>query len=212
MERHAFRSFGFSVLLGAAVVAGLSSGPTAAKKPGAAHQQQLSEIVFQNYPPQSLAAGEQGPVYFIVKLDNRAQATSCQVTHGSGFPRLDEETCRLIVNHAVFKSALNAEGRAIKSTHEGVVNWRIPGTPQPPINPIPLTAATAPEKRICKRTTKIGTLSGFERTCMTQREWDTAAAQTQEHWREQRNKGASCFETPDCLPAPGQQQPPGTPQ
>ena len=190
------RRIGIRALTCAIAASTLLAGPAgAAQKGEAERKQQLSEIVFQNYPAQSLAAGEQGPVYFIVNLDDKAHATSCQVTHGSGFPRLDEETCRLIVNHAVFKSALNSEGRAVKSTHEGVVNWRIPGTPQPPINPIPLAKAQAPEAKICKRKVKVGTLAGFERTCMTQHEWDLAARESQDLWSEWQGRHGS---TTDC--------------
>jgi TonB family protein len=175
----------------------LIGAPLAAAKPAQAPERlrQLSEIVFQNYPARALRAGEQGPVYFVVKLDEKAHPTSCQVTHGSGFPLLDAETCDLIVQHATFKSVLGPNGRPTRSVHEGVVNWRIPGTPQPPINPIALTKAQAPEEQICKRIVKTGTLSGFERTCMTQREWELAAKQTQDHWNELQGKKGSTY---DC--------------
>lgn len=177
----------------------LSIAGTASAAPRPEQIRQYSEVVFQNYPPRALAAGEQGPVYFIVKLDDKASPTSCEVTHGSGFPELDAETCALIVQHATFKSLLGPNGKPMRSVHEGVVNWRIPGTPQPPINPIPLTTATAPEKQICKRTIKAGTLAGFDRTCMTQKEWEVARTQTRDHWNElQGRQGASnCEGKPD---------------
>lgn len=173
------------IALTIATIATLSASPATAAPSGKAERlRQLSEVVFQNYPPRALAAGEQGPVYFVVRLDERASPRSCEVTHSSGFPKLDAETCDLIVQHATFKSLLGPDGKATKSLHEGVVNWRIPGTPQPPINPIPVTAETAPEKQICKRTVRTGTLSGFNRQCMTQREWEQAAKQTQDYWRQ----------------------------
>ena len=182
-----------SLLIAAPVAAG-------AQGKNAERMRQLSEVVFQNYPARALRAGEQGPVYFVVWLDDRAHPTKCQVTHGSGFPLLDSETCDLIVQHATFKSVLGPNGKPTKSIHEGVVNWRIPGTPQPPINPIPLTKAQAPEPQICKRIVKTGTLAGFERTCMTQQEWEVAAKQTQENWSEwQGRKGA----THDCRAGSG---------
>jgi hypothetical protein len=75
-----------------------------------------------------------------------------------------------------------------------VVNWKLPGTPLAavPEAPKPIAAADAPEPQICKRTLKIGTLAAFERTCMTQRQWDKAVAETQEHWGEIRRKGFTC--------------------
>ena len=170
-----------AITLGAAL---LYAGAAVAKDAPARPEQmrQLSEVVFQNYPARALAAGEQGPVYFMVRLDDKASPTSCQVTHSSGFAGLDAETCDLVVQHATFKSLIGPNGKATKSVHEGVVYWRIPGTPPPPINPIPVTAATALDEQICKRTVRTGTLSGFNRQCMTKREWDQAAKQTQDYW------------------------------
>jgi TonB family protein len=180
--------------------AALIAHPLAAK-PSPQQLQQLSEVVFQNYPGRALAAGEQGPVYFIVRVDDKAHPTSCEVTHSSGFPQLDAETCDLIVQHATFKSLIGADGRLTKSLHEGVVNWRIPGTPQPPINPIPVTAASAPEKQICKRTPRAGTLAGFNRQCMTQREWDLALRQTRDQWEQYQGSYGSTSD-PGMVPGP----------
>ena len=111
-------------------VASMLGQPVLAAEPGAkaAQNRQISEIVFQNYPPRALAAGEQGPVFFVVTLDKDARATSCEVTHGSGHPLLDNETCELILLHAVFKSAKDPQGNLIKQTAEAVVNWTIPAT------------------------------------------------------------------------------------
>ena len=44
----------------------------------------MTQVMFQNYPPRALAAGEQGTVFFVVKLDDKAHPTSCEVTHSSG--------------------------------------------------------------------------------------------------------------------------------
>ena len=160
--------------------------------PNPAKMQQISEVVFKNYPPRALANGEQGAVYFVVALDKDAHATSCQVTHGSGHPLLDEETCNLIVQHAVFKSVQDASGKATKSTHEGVVVWRIPGAPEPSVAPVALTQNTAPEKQICKKTVRIGTLADAERTCLTQREWARLTDESRRTWDEfQGRKGMS---------------------
>ena len=142
---------------------------------------QISEVVFQNYPSRALAAGEQGPVFFVVKLDEKAHPTSCEVTHGSGYPRLDAETCELIVQHAVFKSVIGPNGKLKRSTHEGVVYWRIPGKDEPKINPVAL-GANRPAPQICRTTTAVGYLYKWERTCLTQREWDIARAESQDHW------------------------------
>jgi TonB family protein len=174
-----------SALLAAPVFAAPTADPTKAR--------QISEVVFKNYPERALAKGEQGAVYFLVTLDKAAQPTSCQVTHGSGHPLLDQETCDLIVQHATFKSLRDANGRATKSTHEGVVNWRIPGAPPVPVTPVALTKQTAPAKQLCKSTVRSGTLAAVERTCMTPREWALQTDETRASWDElQGRKGMSC--------------------
>jgi periplasmic protein TonB len=111
--------------------------------PNEQQMRQLSEVVFANYPPDALARGEQGAVYFLVTLDKNAHATSCKVTYGSGYPLLDEETCDLIVQHAVFSKLKDANGRVTKETQEGVVYWRIPGAPAPSVAPVALNPASA---------------------------------------------------------------------
>ena len=159
----------FALLAASALIAQPVMAADAPSK--AERDRQLSEIVFQNYPPRALAAGEEGPVFFTVTLAKDAAPISCQVTHGSGHPLLDEETCDLIVQHAVFKSARDANGRLTRETAEGVVNWTIPGHQPKPINLTPQAASNLPEKQICKKTVKTGTISGVERTCMTATQW-----------------------------------------
>ena len=140
-------------------------------QPALAADRQLHEIVFQNYPPRALAAGEEGPVFFTVTLDKDAHPTTCQVTHGSGYPLLDEETCKLIVQHAVFRAARDANGRVTRQTTEGVVNWTIPGHTPAPINFSPVAAKSKPEPQVCKKNLRAGTLSSVERICMTPTQW-----------------------------------------
>jgi protein TonB len=149
---------------------------------------QISEIIFQNYPPRALAAGEEGAVFFMVNIDKDARATSCEVTHGSGHPLLDAETCELIVQHAVFKSARDARGHVIKQTTEGVVNWTIPGHTPAPIVPISLATKDKPEKQICKKNVRTGTLASVERTCMTERDWARQTDEMKQPWEEIQGK------------------------
>lgn len=164
------------------------------QRPTAGADQQLHEIVFKNYPPRALAAGEEGPVFFVVKLGKDGAPTACQVTHGSGYPLLDEETCNLIVQHAVFTAAKDANGHSIKETAEGVVNWTLPGHTPAPINFSP-AAAAAPSKiegQLCRKTLRPGTLSSFERTCMTRSEWVKQSDEQKQTFEEmQGRKGSS---------------------
>lgn len=157
----------------------------------AEQQRQLSEIVFQNYPSRALAAGEEGPVFFAVTLDKDAHPMSCQVTHGSGHPLLDAETCDLIVQHAVFSASRDAAGHLVTQT-EGVVNWTLPGHTPAPINFTAAAVTSKPEAQVCKKTTRVGTLASFERTCMTPTEWARQSDAMKQPWEElQGRKGSS---------------------
>ena len=173
-----------------AVQTGVASAPDPAKMERDAKNW---ETLHSMYPKSSLAAGEQGLVGFTIGIDAAGSPTKCQVTHSSGYKRLDEETCKLIMVHATFK---RPEGISLSQqrTYEGVVNWKLPSTPLAavPEVPKPILAAAAPEPQICKRTVRVGTLAGFERTCMTQREWDKQTQETRDYWDElQGRKGMS---------------------
>jgi len=143
----------------------------AAQSSKAQRDRELHEIVFQNYPPRALKAGEEGPVFFTVTLDKDASPMTCQVTHGSGHPLLDEETCDLIVQHAVFKAARGPDGRSKREAVEGVVNWTLPGHTPAPINLGALATASKPEPQVCRKNVRMGTLSSVERICMTPSQW-----------------------------------------
>lgn len=155
----------------ALVVAATAQAETPADK--SARLAQNWDTLQQYYPARARKAGEQGLVGFNIRIDKAGQPTNCEVTHSSGSRALDDETCQLVLIHAKFKPMKDAQGHKINFVTEGVVNWQIPGAAGPaiPLTPIAVTAANAPEKMICKRNTRIGTLAASERTCMTEREW-----------------------------------------
>lgn len=184
--------FSAAILIGQAAAA---AGPSWTSDRG----RQISQVVFQNYPPRALAAGEEGPVFFEVKLDKDAHPTSCEVTHGSGHPLLDAETCALIVSHAVFNSARDANGHLARETTEGVVNWTIPGHIPAPINYGAVAARGTPEAQVCKRTLRTGTLSSFERTCMTPTEWANQSEEQKRPYEEMQGRKGSTSGDQGCI-------------
>lgn len=194
--RSATTLFAATIQIGQAAAA---SGPSWTSDAG----RQISEVMFHNYPPRALAAGEEGPVFFEVTLDKDAHPTSCRVTHGSGHPLLDEETCALIVSHAVFKSARDAHGGLVRETTEGVVNWTLPGHTPAPINLGTGGATSRPEPQVCKKTLRTGTLSSFERTCMTPTEWANQSEEQKQPYEEMQGKkgstsGVACIGPSGC--------------
>jgi len=150
------------------------------------------DVLLKLYPPRALAAREQGAVGFAVTLDKDGHPTECRVTSSSGFPLLDQETCQLITLHAVFQPGTGQSGSQV-STHEGVVNWKLPASAQTAAAPAaPRKVAEASEKMICKRVPATGSNVATERVCATRRDWDKARSETREGWDElQGSKGST---------------------
>lgn len=161
------------------------------------------EFVFSQYPPRAKAAGEQGSVRFRAEADAKGNVMSCKVTESSGFERLDRETCDMIIDHASFKPTLDSEGVARASTHDGIVNWRIPGVAPAGIK----IAGKSPDEILCKRQTKTGSLVSHSRLCLTRRQWSEYAEQNQDRYGEIQGKFGSSREGqatfPSSLPGPG---------
>lgn len=177
-----------SVILAAAM---LGAAPVLAQAPDskAANNAKNWEAFQQLYPARAILAREEGLVGFKVKIDAAGSPAECVVTHTSGHPLLDNETCQLIMKHATFK---RPEGASLSQErfYEGVVNWKLPTTPVSKTfaAPKPVAAGTGPEKIICKRRLKTGSNAEYERTCLTRREWDRAQAETQDTWGDMQGK------------------------
>lgn len=183
---------GLLLVAAAASIAGVSPDATQSA------QSKNGEFIFSQYPPRALAAGEQGSVGFRAQVDAKGNVMSCKVLDGSGFERLDRETCDLIVDHATFKPTLDGEGKAREAVHDGIVNWRIPGA-----------AATAtktsyggksPDEVVCKRITKTGSLVSHSRLCLTRRQWSEYADRSQDRWGEIQGKFGSSREDQPTFP------------
>ncbi len=190
------------MVLFAALLVG-AAAPTLAGTPAdvKARNTQSWDILFSEYPPRALAAGQQGLVGYKVKLDREGFATECEVTKPSGHAVLDEETCRLILNRATFKGMRDSNGRRVATVAEGTVNWVLPsqaatyaGRPAAAPSGLRIVNAPAPasEKRICKRSLKTGTLATYERICLTQADWARHRDRNRDEWGElQGSKGSS---------------------
>src|SRR5262245_54017264 len=90
-------------------------------------QSKNGEFIFRQYPPRAKAAGERGTVRFQAEVDAKGNVMSCKVIGSSGYRRLDDETCEMIIDHATFKPTLDGDGKAREAIHNGIVNWRLPG-------------------------------------------------------------------------------------
>lgn len=167
-----------------ALLIGAAAPALAGTSDKAARDSVNSDVLLSEYPARALAAGEQGSVGFKVTLDRDGYASACEVTHSSGHKRLDQETCDLILSRATFKGIKDGNGRKVSSVHEGVINWRLPGSSAAPSKNWAAAGAgvAKPEKKVCRRRVKTGSLADYERLCATQADWDRMSQRTKEEW------------------------------
>jgi hypothetical protein len=60
-----------------------------------------------------------------------------------------------------------------------------------PVTPILLTGDQKPEKQVCKKTVRTGTIAGVERTCMTLSEWKKQSDETKMTYEELQGRRGS---------------------
>jgi protein TonB len=179
----------FSIVLAAGM---LASTPAFAQASDSKAAQNAAnwDVFLKLYPARALAAREEGAVGFSVTLDNKGDVVGCQVTHSSGHPLLDNETCKLITLNAQFKPDPSLAPSQTK-TSQGVITWKLPNSTAVLAAPQTMASNSDSEKVVCKKTVRTGTLAGFERTCMTPREWARQSAETKETWEDMQGKKGS---------------------
>jgi TonB family protein len=168
------------------------ASPALSQTPEQKAQNASNWDVFQKlYPKRAIEAREEGAVGFKVTLDNKGDVVGCQVTHSSGHPLLDGETCKLITSNAVFKADPTL-GPSQTKTSEGVINWKLPdGKAGTLAAPTAFAEGSAPEKVVCKKTPKTGSMASYERMCMTPSEWAKYSAQSRAEFEELQGKKGS---------------------
>ena len=116
-----------SVLLAAAIAQ--SAPPSRPAQPARAQRNLASLVQDDDYPREALARGEQGIVYFTLSVLANGRVGACRVTLSSGSPSIDARTCEIMVRHARFRPARDAQGNAVPDTVETRLGWWLaPGT------------------------------------------------------------------------------------
>lgn len=171
----------------------LFAAPAFAQAPGASPVQAASnnwDALLQFYPPRAIAAREEGLVAFNVTLDSKGEVTGCQVTHSSGHPLLDQETCQVVTLHAQFSRDAGLSPSQVR-TSQGVIAWKLPASGTTLAGPKAIAQGSAPERIVCKKTLKTGSLANFERTCMTPSEWAKQSDAEKADWEDMQGKKGS---------------------
>lgn len=128
------------------------------------------EFIADHYPLRALRAREQGKVGFRLVVESDGSLGSCDVTESSGSKSLDNETCELILRYARLTPVRNADGRAVRAVQNGYINWKLPAN-APKIASAAASRGSDPERIICKRTARTGSLVARTKQCMTARQW-----------------------------------------
>jgi hypothetical protein len=118
-------------LLIAALVGTAAPADAGPSKDAAARDAANWNVLLSQYPARARAAGEQGSVGFNVALDREGYATSCVVTQRSGFKRLDEETCELILDRGSSRAS-GARGPQDERRYRGRRQLAPPEGQRPP--------------------------------------------------------------------------------
>lgn len=79
-----------------------------------------------DYPTGELRLGHAGAVGFSLTIGSAGQVTGCTVTRSSGYPALDETTCRLLARRARFEPARDEQGLPAAGAYASTVRWQIP--------------------------------------------------------------------------------------
>jgi TonB family protein len=83
-----------------------------------------------DYPEASLKNKEFGIVEFRLEIDPRGNLAACRILVSSGFWRLDQQTCAIMMKRARFKAARGAAGEPIPATFQSRFSWLLPESKQ----------------------------------------------------------------------------------
>jgi len=129
------------------------------------------EFIWKYYPPGALKRGEQGRVTFKLTIEPTGSISTCDVTESSGYAALDKETCDIMGLYAHVQPVRNADGRAIRATQNGFVNWKLPPGTAKVAEASPRRTMPKPDQLICRKDITTGSLIATTRQCLTRSEW-----------------------------------------
>lgn len=92
-------------------------------------------VTTNDYPLGALRAEAQGTTAFKLTIATNGRVSACTITVSSGSPELDETTCRLVTQRAVFSPALNRKGKAVEGSYSSRIRWVIPQSEPQAVDP-----------------------------------------------------------------------------
>lgn len=83
-------------------------------------------VTTDDYPTQEIRSGHQGAVRFQLAIDPRGRVSQCTILASSGYPALDQATCKYVTRRARFDPATDSDGILVGGTYSGTIRWVIP--------------------------------------------------------------------------------------
>lgn len=83
----------------------------------------------EDYPATALRENAQGVTAFVLQINTVGRVAQCTVTQSSGSADLDETTCRVISERAVFVPARDNQGNPVEGRYASRVKWVVPRKP-----------------------------------------------------------------------------------
>lgn len=147
-------------------------------------------VIDKSYPAESALRGEEGDVTFRIRTNRKGQVDSCQVIASSGYRRLDESTCDMILRGATAKPLQDANGWRVAGVRDAYVEWRLPVQFAMINTPAFDTKAGLSGIAIeCRRQMRKGSIIVEQKVCLTAKDWNRqeqiAQGQTQGYQRGQ---------------------------
>lgn len=95
-------------------------------------------ITLDDYPQDARRENRQGDVRFRLAVSNSGQPTACVISGSSGHLDLDYAACRLLLERARFRPALDRSGTPTTGYYGSRILWRIPPAAESyPRGPVP---------------------------------------------------------------------------
>ena len=83
-------------------------------------------IAISDYPRDALRNDREGTTEFRLTVDTNGRVQNCEITVSSGYPDLDEATCKAMERRARFDAAKDSNGQKVQGSFASKVSWKIP--------------------------------------------------------------------------------------
>lgn len=106
-----------------------TTSASAARRPQLLNRHFIDYFTPADYPDDALPLGGHAYVGFGLSVGPDGRVATRMITVASGSPALDQATCRVVLERARYRPALDAAGRPVNGRHGGGVIWQAPSTP-----------------------------------------------------------------------------------